>query len=227
MSYRQLGSLAALDTVGVFLLLSAPIAAAQVGDPTQPDDPGRLGALWVQYAASLPAPLNPLNDETGANCGFGQHGKIWFLSVTLGNPIGSPVHRNCTIPFDRTIFLPVVSWVCIPFKNETSAEARETCIETNDLTDVLYLEIDGVARNDLIHRRRSGNPLNLSLAEDNIFGLPAIVAIASHDGYFAQLPKLQQGNHTIRIQGGTTAFGFTTDVRYVVKIVNAAKVPVP
>ena len=52
---------------------------------------------------------------------------------------------------------------------------------------------------------------------------PAAVAVAVHDGYFATLPPLGLGNHTIRVQGGTTELGFTTDVRYHLHIVKAIK----
>ena len=100
------------------------------------------------------------------------------------------MQRECTIPIGKTIFMPIMSWVCIPFPNETVQFAIDGCKEVNDLTDILRLKIDGQPRNDLIKRRASTHSFPLVLPDDNIFGVPANVAVAVHDGYFATLPRL-------------------------------------
>ena len=41
---------------------------------------GEWSAAWWQWAYGIPVPTNPLFDETGALCGNGQTGKVWFLA---------------------------------------------------------------------------------------------------------------------------------------------------
>ena len=224
MNDRQHVSLATLVSAAILSVVFAPFAA--VADESGPaPDTNSLGARLLQHGLSFPAPLNPFHDVTGASCGLGQQGNIWFLYITNGNSIGEPVQRECTIPIGKTIFMPIMSWVCIPFPNETVQFAIDGCKEVNDLTDILRLKIDGQPRNDLIKRRASTHSFPLVLPDDNIFGVPANVAVAVHDGYFATLPRLGLGTHIVRVQGATTEAGFTTDVRYRLHIVKPVKLP--
>jgi len=225
MKTRRHVSLATLGMTALFLVapVRTAVAGAQQAGPAP--DTNLLGARSLQYALSIPAPQNPFHDLTGAHCSLGQSGNTWFLYITNGNPIGEPVERECTIPAGKTIFMPIMSWVCLPFPNETVQFAIDGCKEVNDQTDILRLRIDGKARNDLIERRASTRAFALVLPDDNIFGVPASVAVAVHDGYFATLPRLEVGTHVVRVQGGTTSQGFTSDVRYRLRIVKPIKLP--
>jgi len=218
-------SLCALGMTALFFIALEPAAMAGDQRVGPAPDVNLLGARSLQHALSIPAPQNPFHDLTGAHCSLGQSGNTWFLYITNGNPIGEPVERECTVPLGKTIFMPIMSWVCLPFPNETVQFAIDGCKEVNDRTDILRLRIDGKARNDLIERRASTRSFALVLPDDNIFGVPASVAVAVHDGYFATLPKLEVGTHTVRVQGGTTSEGFTSDVRYRLHIVKPIKLP--
>ncbi len=68
---------------------------------------GEWSARWWQWALGIPAPINPVSDLTGANCGVGQQGPVWFLAGTgfLSPPPG-PVTRDCQVPAQRYIFFP-------------------------------------------------------------------------------------------------------------------------
>jgi hypothetical protein len=224
MNSRRYFSLASL---GMTAMLSAVfVPAASAADRAAPaPDVNLLGARSLQHALSIPAPQNPFHDQTGAYCSLWQSGSVWFLYITNGNPIGEPVVRECTIPVGKTIFMPIMSWVCLPFPNETVQFAIDGCKEINDKTDILRLRIDGKARNDLITRRASSHAFALVLPDDNIFGVPASIVVAVHDGYFATLPPLGVGTHIVRVQGGTTSEGFTSDVRYRLKVVKPIKLP--
>lgn len=215
---RHAQGIAALFSI---LFVSAASADGNQGGPAP--DTNLLGAQLLQYALAIPAPQNPFNDLTGANCSLAQRGNTWFLFITNGNPLGEPVQRECTIPVGKTIFMPIMSWVCIPFPNDTVKTAIEECKEVNDKTDVLVLRIDGKARKDLIERRASTHAFATVLPEDNIFGVPPTVAVTVHDGYFATLPPLELGTHIIRVQGATTSEGFSSDVRYRLHIVKPIK----
>lgn len=63
---------------------------------------GQWGADWWRWALSIPADSNPILDPTGASCGLGQSGPVWFLAGTGG----AAVTRECSVPAGRALFSP-------------------------------------------------------------------------------------------------------------------------
>ncbi len=200
---RQVRSTVRLGVVVLGVCAMTGAAMADEGDS--------LGALWWQHAVSIPFDRNPILDETGANCAVGQHGDTWFLHGSFGGP---QIIRNCDVPAGRRFFLPIINWICLPFPDETIRENVAACRELNDLTDTLHLTIDGVPSDRLIKRRAQRNPFDVTLPEGNIFGADPGTYVAVHDGYWAMIPMLSPGEHTIEIVGGISFFGFTVDVVY-------------
>jgi len=223
--------LACLAVAGVALNTGAAAPAiAQPSDihsaPTP--DTGQLGTQWWQLLTSIPGPQNPSFDETGASCGIGQRGHTWFLYFpfsTRAGPIGEPVELKCTIPAGKTIFLSVLPFICTPLLGETIEDAVQLCKETIDLVDVRRLRINGEARNDLIKRRTVTRAFALPTPDDNLFGDPSGIFKAVHDGYFAVMPPLEQGHHTIRVQAALSTIGVEFDTRYRIHIVKPANLP--
>src|SRR5215210_5787367 len=81
-------------------------------------------ARWWQWFFSLPEESNPLFDETGERCGYGQSGPVFFLA---GAP--TSVERACTVPLGLTILVPVTGAECStveppPFFGRDEAELR-------------------------------------------------------------------------------------------------------
>jgi hypothetical protein len=210
------GLLSAIGIAALFCAGLVPVAAAGGNQSTAFPDTGQLGKQWWQLAMSIPGPLNPFLDDTGANCGIGQRGNTWFL---YSSSFGPRADLKCTIPAGKTIFLAVVAGICVPFPGETIPQNVEFCREGSDLTDFLSLRIDGKARNDLIERRAIYNAFALPVPEDNVFGFAPGVFVAVHDGFFAKVPPLTPGHHTIRVRGAASAFGFSTDTLYHLNIV--------
>ena len=192
-------------------------------------DPGQLGAQWWQHALSIPAEQNPIADRTGQFCGIGQHGGIWFLHGSLGDQErGKPIERHCTIATGKSIFLPLINFLCIPFPGETLEENVQACAKSVDETNSMRLRIDGLSRNDLIERRKQTSGFfDVNVPEDNLFGAPAGVYLAVHDGYYALLPVLRPGQHTIRIQAVASASGTLVDVIYHLTVTRPGPIPPP
>lgn len=188
-------------SIATFAMCSAAIA----------DGVGSMGVRWWQHALSIPADQNPILDQTGANCGFGQQGDTWFLHGSFSETIV----RNCNAPAGRRFFLPVFNWICLPFPGETVRENADICRFLNDATDTLELTIDGVNANELIKRRARRKAFDITLPDGNVFGFAAGTYVAVHDGYFAMLPVLSPGEHTVRIIGNSSAFSpAPVDVTY-------------
>ena len=101
-----------------FRIWSSVIATSVLLGATVPafgDDGDRISAEWWQHSVSIPSPQNPILDETGMYCGIGQRGNLWFLHGTSGNPLGSPVERECTVPAEQHFFVPILNSLCTPW----------------------------------------------------------------------------------------------------------------
>jgi hypothetical protein len=175
---------------------------------------------WIRWIFSIPADRNPLLDETGANCGEGQSGHVWFLA---GN-FGGTTTRNCNIPHGTMLFFPVLNFFVVNTLGETDQEMLDTVASVMPFIDEGTLEADVEGRQ--IHnlplyklsRIIQPDPLsvfNVSLTDNNIFPpAPARLYRGVGDGYYLMLTPLSAGQHTIHFHGEVPAFGFTLDVTY-------------
>src|SRR5262245_3350128 len=97
----------ALMLAGFGSLLTAPAAAQVV--PFDDTLYGDLAAAWQIYVLSVPAPVNPTLDLTGANALVGQSGPLVFLA---GSASTDPVTRTVTLPRRKFLFFPLVTVEC-------------------------------------------------------------------------------------------------------------------
>ena len=220
MNERRHTSFSALAITALLCVGFAPLAIANESPQPPFPDTGNLGTRWWQLVMSIPGPQNPFLDETGASCGIGQNGNTWFL---YSSSVGPKVELDCTIPAGKTIFLALVAGICVPFPGETIPQQFEFCKEAIDPTDVLVLRIDGKPRNDLIERRATTHTFALQISDENVFGYAQGVFVAVHDGFYAKVPPLEPGRHTIRVKGGITSIGYGADTLYHLNIVKPAK----
>jgi len=91
---------------------------------------GQWSARWFQWMLSMDVTSNPLNDT--APCAQGQLGPVWFLGGSITDV--DVVKRNCTVPAQTTILIPIGSVECdsmqvdTPYYGATPA-ARLTCAQ--------------------------------------------------------------------------------------------------
>jgi hypothetical protein len=184
---------------------------------------GEWSNAWWQWVLSIPTSVNPLLDQTGADCSEGQSGKVWFLAGTTG---GGPVTRNCIIPVGKALFFPVVNFVnsnleCPPTPPDTLTVKQLHEQLDADIASVTTLEadVDGVTIQHIKQRYRAKTDnswFSVTFPSDNIFGCPGLKGKQSplvSDGYYLMLAPLPVGSHTIHFMGGTSD-GFTTEVTY-------------
>jgi hypothetical protein len=165
-----------------------------------------LTAEWWTWAIGI-FPESPILDETGELCGQGQKGKgkgkVWFLAGSFGGV----VERDCEVPKNKTLFIPVFNtlwWT--PEDGPTAAAVR---ILANDNATPADLEmdvfVDGEPLADIFGYRAQSPPggsdwtvLEGSLA-NTAFGVSPGVRTVVADGYWVMLRPLSRGDHNVVI----------------------------
>ena len=230
---RLLVVLAAAALIGALLAPAAASAKkAHVFSPAAHPFGASLGewqARWFKWFIEIPAPTNPLFDETGALCGINQSGPVWFTA-----PIARPgtTTRACTVPVGKGILFIGLGNECSnveppPFFGATEAELR-ACAAAGleeffgDATQ--SITVDGIEVSDL-DRYRTQTPLfSYTLPPDNIYGLPPATATkAISDGTDVIVKPLSPGQHRVVIHLEAPAIGGTSDVIYNLTVVPGAR----
>jgi len=96
-----------LTITGIMIGLMMPAKMAFADPDGLP--PGQLPtftALWWEWVLSIPRPVNPTLDTTGADCMVGQRDFVWFLAGVNG---GGSATLACSVPADKTLFFPVIN----------------------------------------------------------------------------------------------------------------------
>ena len=163
---------------------------------------------------------------TGANCAVGQDANVWFLAGTFAT---GAVARECMVPAGTAMLVPVINLVYCAFAEdapETRAEAyvrSQVAIVRNGAAG-LSLTVDGKPVRRVTYEE--SELFSVTLPEDNLFGLPAETEVGpcADAGYYALLPPLPVGEHTIRIQGTLDAAGLRVDVTYRITVAPRAEV---
>lgn len=217
------------------LILAVGASAAAAGPNPLPVNSNAFGegydemaADWLEWITAIPNASNPLFDPTGAYAAVGQSGKVWFL---VGTTSSGATTRTITVPTGEALFFPIVNYFWVntpetgddPWSPDQEALARGVLAWVVDTAGNLVLEIDGKPYAN-VNTLRVASAVGICTpppaAADNLFGVPLIdgphECVA--DGYWALLPLLSVGEHTIRFAGEISAVGFALDVTYNVTV---------
>ena len=186
---------------------------------------GEWTAKWWQWIISIDKTHNPGNDETGRDCGYGQDGPIWFLTGTFENL--QRAERNCTIPKEKAIFIPVVnsekSYTEFPeLKDEAALRLRAK--NAIDRVTKKIITIDGKEIKDLQNYCIQSPLFEITFPENNIYGVQPGPSQAVSDGYWILLqPFKELKEHVIEFGGEAWCqkdkLEFTTNVKYNITLV--------
>ena len=178
---------------------------------------GEWSSRWWQWLLSIPAATNPNLDPTGANCGEGQAGPVWFLAGTFGGSFT----RTCTVPSGKALFFPILNTAfgqgvgdCTGPSDCDVTALRGLAAAAEDNPTTLMVSIDGHNVNDLSQFRVTSPVFNYFLPADNILGISSgTYGPLVSDGYWLLLKPLSTGAHTIHFKGISNS-GFETEVTY-------------
>ena len=223
---RLLVVLAAAILLGASVLASATAAArpAHVYAPSATPFGGTLGdwqARWWKWLMEIPAPVNPIFDETGALCATEQSGPVWFTA-----PVAHPgtTTRSCTIPAGKAIYVLGLGNECSnieppPFYGATEAELRTCAADGYEAAfgdATISIEVDGVDVGDLDAFRTQTPLFSYTLPADNLYGLPAgtTATMAISDGTAVLVKPLPPGPHRIETHIDAPVLGGEVEVIY-------------
>jgi hypothetical protein len=171
--------------------------------------------LW-SYIYAQPIDHNPFLDPTGADCGHGQLGPVWFLPSVPGSTLGTTVTRSCTIPRHHAIILQLASIMNdYPCPDPAFHPAPGQSLY-NFLIDPITPAIDGVTGfaatldgvtivDPLSYRRTSRHVFlfkgDASLNPGFDTCVTGHLQEAVSDGYYLMFKPLSSGPHTIIVNG--------------------------
>ena len=177
---------------------------------------GDWGALWWQWALSLPVSENPLFDMTGEEAANGQSGPVFFLCGVMGqfdDPLNVTVERDITIPPGKTLFFPILNAETDNIGIDpplTVEELYAWAASWMDATTELHANVDGRPINCWPYRGISSGPFSYWLPpEDNVaqywgFDVSGTIYPTVSDGYWLMLTPLTPGQHVVNF-GGTVS----------------------
>ena len=185
---------------------------------------GRLAADWWQWVLGIPADVNPLLDQTGANAAIGQSGPVWFLAGTTGGI----VERTITVPAGKSLFFPLVNNVWIstpgdppwrrPYTDPTTGEAyrsfeqyvRMVLLKPATDSATVSCEVDG---QPVVGVRCQSPTFQVKLPNNNLFGVDrGVYGPSADDGIYVLLPPLPPGNHTIHFTAAQSDGSWALDL---------------
>jgi len=185
---------------------------------------------WWKWALGQPVSSNPLFDTSGVNAANGQHGTVWFLGATFGDP--PTVTRSISVPEGTALFFPLMN-----FEEDSAFAPKMSIAEMKDeiatkagQVSALQLNVDGQDLPDLLLLRAKSPAafsVDLPAGGDDVymhFGVDAGTRVNTvvSDGYWVFIDPLPPGLHQISFGGSETEGGATTTVHATYSVIVAA-----
>jgi hypothetical protein len=160
-------------------------------------------ALWCNWLLSIPKPINPALDTTGANCFYNQNNQnVWYLAGSFYNE--KTIVRKCKIPKDRSIFFAILD------KEDSFAEDLDLSTKEQlkdrakrSMDKVIHLEasVNEIQLKNVYDYRIQSIYFDLIFPTDPVYDVKPGITCSVVDGYFVFLKPLPPGNHKIHFAG--------------------------
>lgn len=199
-------------------------ANAEVLDPTQAhygNTDAEWGALWWKWIYETPRTADdagtpncaiPFLDPTGASCGVGQSGDVFFLA---GAPGGTVVRDKCEVPSGKAIFFPIFNFAAdnggVPPAMQLTDSANMALVQ-NEMAGVdvssLSADFDGAPITNLARFATQVTKYSYIVPpEPNTYtcaGEPGVTGPVDPSyaaGYYIMLSPPTPGAHTLHFTG--------------------------
>jgi len=224
------------SSLGIALFVSAisnAALAAPIFAPAPPTRPhlkpyGDWAALWWQWAVGTPADVNPVLDQTGANCAVNQPVPgVFFLA---GSFVTATVNRTCTVPVGTSFLVPMLNAAYFAQQSDPPEQRTEAFVRSQVLcveqSPSLLLSVDGVTLANPKSYLEKSALFTVNLPPNNVFGVPPQTLSPSADeGYYGFVEPLTPGAHSVRI-ASSSGCGVTEDVTYNLTVQGTVGTPI-
>jgi hypothetical protein len=197
----------------VLLLITSSVASA-----SRNPNPGILppnsrvqGLTYGEWSAKFWQSILSIHTPgyTGPDCYFKQIGKV---GLAVGG--GGTLTFDCSMPTGMKLFLAILTTECSTLEGNGSNEAELRACAQNFLPVDLQVTIDGVAVQNLSEYLVWSPLFDITVPEDNIFGMPGGTGLSVSYGTWLMLTPFTPGQHTIHVQGAYPDVGFFYDATY-------------
>ena len=143
---------------------------------------------WWLWLLQAPNVHDPMRDNNGEKCQFGQHGPVWFIAGAYAQ---KDVARRCTIPEGRHILIPIANGFTRPrpLKND-DCSSQLAGVEADVLAiDDPYFLLNGkeVPAIRARHREKTGKCFDSGTGRE----------LSATDGYWIMLKPLPAGEYKL------------------------------
>lgn len=160
--------------------------------------------FW-KFMLSIPREQNPMEDETGAICTYGQNmskSSVFYLTANAG---GVSV-KTCKIPSGLSVLIPIITATFSDEELEPGAtveELHQIAKTDQDNVNSLYLRINDYEfpDEDLLQYRTHTKEFQVMFPEDALDGAAPGPATVVADGYYAITEPLNPGRYDIQFKG--------------------------
>jgi hypothetical protein len=175
---------------------------------------------WWQWHISLPKQGHPFITPNLENCPVGKFGSVAFLTHSLEGES----HYTCAIPAQHAILLPISNGECN--SNEAHSDSPAVllkCATEGQKYGAFEVTVDGVALKGLEQNNAISRFFNITIPQDNVYGLNPGTFKAVVAGYYVFLKPLPVGEHNISIAARVInpidkSFNFNYHASYLLKV---------
>ncbi len=167
---------------------------------------GQWTVRWWQWALSMPANKNPLEDNTGANAFQNQPRDVCFLAGTFGkenSELEMPT-RTCTIPAGRPILVPVLNCQADRIDIPHLKSHQEILDEARRQANTIVKKVCNINGEIIYPERVASDPSIYDIMIHKDYTREKIkdeTSPASGDGYWVFLKGLSPGRYRIFMEG--------------------------
>lgn len=243
----RLSLVALVLSAALALIVATPAQFTQAAAPASVYPPtaraygktyGQWAALWARWFISVPMHVDPADpskgirnpnfESTGATCGVGQSGPVFFLANLHPDTDGAV--RHCTVPAGKALLLPLSTGFCNngPGERKSVADVSFECRNSGDVVEDVSVEIDGVAVPNVMSFRVQSKPFPYKVVKDSCC-FPAELGYrvgqtywpAVMDGWFVLIKPLSAGEHVIHYSDYAPMSTGTTSATYILTVAAA------
>lgn len=171
---------------------------------------GEWTAAWWTWLMTSPLHRDPAQDESGAHCGIGQDGPVWFLAGSFNE---FPVTRRCNVAEGKYLLFPMFTGIARPTPDQAQATCRTSQDKAERFADAVvgvYASLDGVpVPSPEKYRERTA-----TCFDPHGTGR----TISAQDGHWIMLRPLPPGKHVLRYGRNENGGKTNTDVSFVLQV---------